>query len=288
MANVLTTYHPAVGFCYLACAVALTMAALHPVLSALSLAGALACSCVTRGPRATGRSLLWALPLALLAVVLNPFFSASGSTEILRLGSRAVYLESLAYGACSGAMMAAILLWFASYAACMSSEATLALFGTCAPTVSLMVSQVLRLVPQFVRRGREIAAVQGAISAAAPRGAASAAQDRLRAVSVLMGWGMEDGLARGDAMRSRGYACGARRTTYRRFRLCRADVIVMAAVAALALLAAAGAWYACARFSFYPRMTVGALGPAWAYAPYAALMLVPVALAAREWWLWRS
>ena len=288
MAHVFATYHPAVGFCFLACAIALTMAALHPVLSALSLAGALVCSCVTRGPRATGRSLLWALPLVALAVVLNPFFSASGSTEILRLGSRAVYLESLAYGACSGAMIAAVLLWFASYAACMSSEATLALFGTHAPTVSLMVSQVLRLVPQFVRRGHEISAVQGAISAAAPRGAAGAASDRLRAVSVLMGWGMEDGLARGDAMRARGYACGARRTAYRRYRFGRADACAIAMVMALALCAAAAAWYACARFSFYPRMALGALGPAWAYAPYAALMLVPAALAAREWWLWRS
>lgn len=286
--NVFATYHPAVAFCYLACVIVLAMAAMQPVCVALALAGALGCSCVARGPRATARSLLWALPMVVLALVLNPFFSASGSTELVRIGSRAIYAESLAYGACSGAMMAAVLLWFASYAACMTSEATLALFGRALPTVSLMVSQVLRLVPQFVTRGRAIRAVQRSISAAAPRDARAAASDRLRTVSVLMGWGMEDGLVRGDAMRARGYGCGARRTSYRRYRLTRADVGVLVVIAMLAIVSALALWQLAARFSFYPRLALDALAPWWAYAPYAALMLVPEVLAAREWWLWRA
>lgn len=288
MANVFDTYHPAVAFCYLACAIALSMAALQPVYVALSVAGALACGCATRGARATARALAWALPLVALACALNPFFSASGSTEICRLGSRAVYAESLAYGACSGGMLAAVLLWFSSYAACMTSAATLELFGNRAPTVSLMVTQVLRLVPQFAARGRDISAVQRAVSAAAPASRRAAARDRLRVVSVLMGWGMEDGLVRGDAMRARGYACGARRTSYKRYRFGRADGAVLAAVAALAAAAAAGAWALCGRFAFYPRLSLDALGPAWAYVPYALLMAVPVALQIREWWVWRA
>lgn len=288
MANVFQTYHPAIAFCYLACAIVFSMAALQPVYVALSLAGALAASCVTRGPRPTARSLAWVLPLVALACVLNPFFSASGSTEILRLGSRAVYLESLVYGACSGGMLAAVLLWFASYAACMTSAATLELFGNRAPTVSLMVSQVLRLVPQFVTRGRDVSAVQHAVSAAAPASRRAAVRNRLRVVSVLMGWGMEDGMVRGDAMRARGYACGARRTSYRRYRFGRADGAVLAAVAALAAVSALGAWHMCGRFAFYPRIAVAALGPAAAYVPYALLMAVPVFLQLREWWVWRS
>ena len=283
--NAFQTYHPAVAFAYLACAIALSMMTLHPVFSALSLAGAAACSAVCRGAQETARSLLWAAPLMIVVTLANPLFSAQGSTELLRLGPTAVYAESLAYGACSGAMLASVFLWFSSYSACMNSANSLALFGNVLPVVSLMVSQVLRLVPQFVARGRSIAAAQDAVSAAAPRTKRQQAAGRLRIVSVLMGWGMEDGIERSDAMRARGYDCGARRTTYKRYRFRRADGTVLAVVAFLAVVSGAFALAATLSYSFYPKMSAPAAW--WVYVPYALFMAVPVVLQAKEWWLWR-
>lgn len=286
MGNVFHAYHPAVAFAYLACVLAFTMACLQPLFVAVSLAGALMCSAVCRGGRATLLSLRWVIPLTLIVAVANPFFVASGSTEVLRLGQRAIYLEALAYGLCSGGMFAAVFLWFASYAACMDSENSLALFGNVAPVVTLMVSQVLRLVPQFVSRGRAVAAAQDAVSAAAPRGKREEAAGRMRIVSVLMGWGMEDALERSDAMRARGYDCGAKRTTYRRYRFGAGDVAVLAAVLVLAASAAVGAWALCSGYSFYPVMGGG--GPWWFAVPYALLMMVPPVLWAKDWWQWRT
>ena len=54
-----------------------------------------------------GKSLLLIAPLAVLVSLLNPFFSASGSTQVGSLFGYPLYAESLAYGACMGAMMAA-------------------------------------------------------------------------------------------------------------------------------------------------------------------------------------
>lgn len=286
MNNVFHSYHPAVAFSFLACALVLTMACLQPLYVAVSLAGALACSAVCRGGRATLLSLRWVVPLCLVVAAANPFFVASGSTELFHVGQRAVYLEALVYGLCSGGMFAAVFLWFASYAACMDSENSLALFGNALPVVTLMVSQVLRLVPQFVSRGRAVAAVQDAASSAAPRGKRDAARGRMRIVSVLMGWGMEDALERSDAMRARGYDCGARRSTYRRYRLGAADAAVLGAIFVLAATGAAGAWAACADYSFYPVMD--ASGPWWCVLPYALLMTVPPVLWAKDWWQWRT
>ena len=183
-------------------------------------------------------------------------------------------------------MLASVLLWFSSYAACMNSANTMALFGNVLPIVSLMVSQVMRLVPQFVARGRGIAAAQDAVSAAAPQTKRQQTAGRLRIVSVLMGWGMEDGIERSDAMRARGYDCGARRTTYKRYRFGRADASVLAAIVVLAAVAGACAAAVCLRFSFYP--TLSGWGAWWAYLPYALLMAVPSALRFKEWLLWRS
>lgn len=284
--NPFATYHPAVAFVFLACAIVISMAALQPVFVALSFLGALACSVVCRGARATAGSFVWIVPLWLVVAIANPLFSASGSTEILRIGVRAVYAESLVYGACSGGMLASVFLWFSSYAACMNSANTMALFGNVLPIVSLMVSQVMRLVPQFVARGRGIAAAQDAVSAAAPQTKRQQTAGRLRIVSVLMGWGMEDGIERSDAMRARGYDCGARRTTYKRYRFGRADASLLAAIVVLAAVAGACAAAVCLRFSFYP--TLSGWGAWWAYLPYALLMAVPSALRFKEWLLWRS
>ena len=284
--NPFATYHPAVAFVFLACAIVISMAALQPVFVALSFLGALACSVVCRGARATAGSFVWIVPLWLVVAIANPLFSASGSTEILRIGVRAVYAESLVYGACSGGMLASVFLWFSSYAACMNSANTMALFGNVLPIVSLMVSQVMRLVPQFVARGRGIAAAQDAVSAAAPQTKRQQTAGRLRIVSVLMGWGMEDGIERSDTMRARGYDCGARRTTYKRYRFGRADASVLAAIVVLAAIAGACAAAVCLRFSFYP--TLSGWGAWWAYLPYALLMAVPSALRFKEWLLWRS
>lgn len=284
--NPFATYHPAVAFVFLACAIVISMAALQPVFVALSFLGALVCSVVCRGARATAGSFVWIVPLWLVVAIANPLFSASGSTEILRIGVRAVYVESLVYGACSGGMLASVFLWFSSYAACMNSANTMALFGNVLPIVSLMVSQVMRLVPQFVARGRGIAAAQDAVSAAAPQTKRQQTAGRLRIVSVLMGWGMEDGIERSDAMRARGYDCGARRTTYKRYRFGRADASVLAAIVVLAAVAGACAAAVCLRFSFYP--TLSGWGAWWAYLPYALLMAVPSALRFKEWLLWRS
>lgn len=283
--NAFATYHPAVAFAFLACAIALSMATLHPVFSTLSLLGATACSAVCRGVRATVRSFAWAAPLMIVVTLANPLFSAQGSTELLRLGPTAVYAESLLYGACSGAMLAAVFLWFSSYSSCMNSANTMALFGNVLPVVSLMVSQVMRLVPQFVARGRGIAAAQDATSAAAPQTKRQQAAGRFRIVSVLMGWGMEDGIERSDAMRARGYDCGARRSTYKRYRFNRADASVLGIIVVLAVIAGACAAAVCLKFSFYP--TLSGWGAWWAYIPYAVLMAVPSILQFKEWLLWR-
>lgn len=286
MDNVFHSYHPAVAFSFLACALVLTMACLQPLYVAVSLVGALACSAVCRGGRATLLSLRWVVPLCLVVAAANPFFVASGSTELFHVGQRAVYLEALAYGLCSGGMFAAVFLWFASYAACMDSENSLALFGNVLPVVTLMVSQVLRLVPQFVSRGRAVAAVQDAASSAAPRGKRDVARGRMRIASVLMGWGMEDALERSDAMRARGYDCGVRRSTYCRYRLGAADAAVLGVIFALAATGAAGAWAVCSGYSFYPVMD--ASGPWWCALPYALLMTLPPVLWLKDWLQWRA
>ena len=196
--------HPAVPALYMVLTLGLTMFSMQPVLIALSLAGGLAYGLATRGVARTLGALRWQLPVILIIAVLNPLFSASGSTELFRIGMRAVYLESMVYGLCMGGLFVASVLWFEAAASMLEYDKVLALLGNAAPVLALMISMCMRLIPQFLRRGRTVLAVQDAIDVPG-RAPTDPVRSRLRASSVLMGWGMEDSLERADAMRSRGW-----------------------------------------------------------------------------------
>lgn len=274
--------HPAVPAIYLIFTLGLTMFAMQPVLVALSLSGVLAYSLCIDGSWRTLAGLRWQLPIIALVAVLNPLFSASGSTELFRLGVRAVYLESLCYGATMGALLVASILWFRAAEAMLGFEKVMALAGNAAPVVALMVSTTMRLIPRFVRQGRQIAAVQDAVQVPG-RGRVAAGGDRvrsrLRLSTALMGWGLEDSLETADAMRARGWGAwegSGRRTTYARYRFAVSDALALAVLLAGGLACAFLAWVATAQFSFYPALSE--LVAWWGYVPLAAWMLLPSAL----------
>lgn len=276
-------FHPVVALAYFGALLVLGMAALQPVYVLVTFVAALAYSVVLRGVRATARTLAWQVPLVVVITLANPLFSASGSTELFRIGVRAFYLESFAFGACMGLMLASMLLVLSNASHVLTSDKVLALFGNVAPTVGLMLSMTARLVPQFARRGSDISAVQRACTAArvnGEEGKRELLRDNLRLTSVLMGWSMEDSLDTASAMKARGWGAGARRTTYARYRFRRSDALALAVGGALALAAAVCAWVACTQFRFYP--TIAGLAPWWNYLPYVLFAAVPLVMEARE------
>lgn len=275
------TCHPAVPAAFFAAVLGLTMAAVQPVLTVLSLVAALAYGGFLRGPRAVARSLRWQVPLVVLVAVANPLFSSSGSTELFRLGSRAVYAESLFYGLVMGMLLAAVTVWFSNAAHVLTSDKVMAVLGNRFPTISLMVSMALRLVPRFVDRGREIAAAHDACTAARATGLKA----RLRQVSVLMEWGMEDSLETADSMRARGWRRGQRRTRYRRGSFTARDAALAGALAALALLALAVAAIAVSQYRFYP--VASELRLWWGFLVWAAFLLYPFFVEGEEALKWR-
>lgn len=272
--------HAAVPAMLFAGVAALSMLAVHPVLVTFSLSGALAFSLVARGAAATVRGLAWQLPLLVLVCLLNPFFSASGSTLLLKVGPRSVYLESLAYGATMGGLLVATVLWFEDAAAVLTQDRLLALAGRRARSVPLVASMAAQLVPQMLGRARSVRAAARACTAAGPR--PPARDELLRTSTMLLSWSLEDSLERADAMRARGWESGSPRTRYRPERFRARDAVAAAGIAALLALGAAGAWAACSSWEFYPRMS--GLAPWWCYLPFALLALLPaVAELAARW-----
>ena len=158
--------HPTVAVVYFSAFLVLSMTAMHPVYLVLAWAGALSCRAGMHGWREAAGTLRWQLPVVAIIAVANCLFVGSGSTELLHVGVRAFYAEALFYGACSGLMLCCVLLVFQNASDVLTSDKVMAVLGRRLPTVSLMVSMTMRLVPQFARRGDEVRGAARACTAA--------------------------------------------------------------------------------------------------------------------------
>ena len=289
--------HPAVALAYCGMSLVLAMCAMHPVYLLLCLLGALAWRVCLMGARSALAPLAWQLPLALVVAVANAVFVSSGSTVVLRVGVRAFYLEALLYGLCQGLMLVDVLTCFANASEVLTADKVMALLGGSMPTVALMLSMTMRLVPRFSRRASQVQDAARACTAAggttepgAGRGTRRRARrclldQRLRLSTVLLGWGLEDSLETADSMRARGWGAAPVRTSYRRQRFRATDALALALVALLSVASALSAWAACVSFSFYPQAQ--GLAPWFSYAPYVAFLLLPLALHLKEVHTWR-
>lgn len=285
-------FHPVVALIYFVSMLAIGMAAMQPVYLIISFCAAFAYGIVVRGARAMVRTLAWQVPLAVAVTAANVIMSASGSTELFRIGSRAFYAEGLAFGACMALMLATALIVLENASRVLTSDKVMALFGGVAPTIGLMLAMALRLVPRFVCRGNDVSDVQRACTAArsgncdvSGLSCRLSMHDNLRLVSTLMGWSMEDSLEASDSMLARGWKAGFKRTTYRRVRFRLLDAAACAVVGVLALVSAASAYTACSQFNFYP--FIRGFAPWWSYVCYVVLAALPLIAQVRERMLWR-
>ncbi|OFK23339.1 energy-coupling factor transporter transmembrane component T [Olsenella sp. HMSC062G07] len=288
------TSHRLVPAAYLACVVTMTFLVLEPVVLTCSCAGALLLSLALRGRDATAAQLAWLVPLALLLILVNPLVAPRGATQLLRLGVVSLRLEGLCYGACMGLMLLAVVLWLSCAEGLLGAGVPLDLLGARAPHLAVMLSLAAQLLPQSLRRLDETDRTLASCTAARALGEAGVAgafpqglrvcprrwRPRLargsRALTSLLAWSLEDALERAQAMRARAWGACPARTRYDERGLRRRDVLALAALLTLSLVAVWGAVRAGRSWQFYP--TLGALSPWWRYAPVAVLSLLPGSL----------
>ena len=138
MGDAFSRYHPLVNFLFFALVLAYSMVLMHPVCLAVSLTGALVYAGELGGRRALAGHLRFALPVLLLAAIVNPAFNHAGVTILTYLPSgNPLTLESILYGLAAGAMLCAVVLWFVCFNAVITSDKFVYLFGRVIPALSL-------------------------------------------------------------------------------------------------------------------------------------------------------
>lgn len=276
-------FHPAVNFLYFVGAIGFGVVLQHPM---YLLAGTLCAAVyyVLLTGRKAWKLILGMTPMTAAVALLNPLINTRGETVLFTWLDRPYTMEALCYGAALGAMLLLMMLWFGCYNHVLTSDKFVCLFGSLIPSLSLLLVMVLRLIPSFMRKTRQIAAARDAIGKGGSEGASfrEKAVSGVTILSALTDWALEGSIITADSMRSRGYGA-AKRTSYHLYRMTARDwaVLALEAVLALAVLATMGAGTA----EFTPAIVIPKLG--WGYAAYWAFLMIPIGIEWKEAVQWR-
>ena len=284
--------HPAVSFSFFAAVILLSVMLLHPVYLALSLVGSAAYLLCLRGRKAVWQ-IAAMVPLFLLITalspLLNPLKDAQGGHVVFTLLGRYITWELLCNGAMLSGMFIAMLLWFLCYNKVMTSDKFTSLFAPLLPALSLLLVMVLRLVPAYGRKAKQISTARQCIGLGTGSGKREALRGAMANLSALTAWALEGAIITADSMRSRGYGA-AKRTNFTPYRFTALDGVLLVLMAALAAVTMAAAAAGYAEAEFVPNLYIAGsdtpLGTA-GLAAWTVLLLIPTILHLWEDMTWR-
>ena len=273
--------HPVVNFLYFGLVLIFTMFFVHPAAQLFALAAAVTYSIYLNGRKGVRFSLLYMLPIAILAALINPAFTHEGATILTYLPSgNPLTLESILYGCSAAVMLVSVIFWFSCYNAVMTSDKFVYLFGRIIPALSLVLSMTLRFIPKFKAQLKTVSEAQRCVGRDVSDGSViRRIRNAVTILSIMITWSLENAIETADSMRGRGYGLPGR-TAFSIYRFDDRDRF------ALIWLAFCGACTVCAWIAggfywrYYP--TVKGVEPGAAviffHIVYLALCFTPVAM----------
>ncbi len=283
-------YHPAIQFLFFVAAIVFSMCFVHPAFVVCSVFFSACYLIMLRGKKAW--KVIAATTLVFLAVsMINPLVNSNGEHVLFTwAGGRAYYLEPLLYGMALGGMTVSVLLWFACYNTVMTSDKFLQLTGKRIPSLSLVLTMVMRLVPDYARKIKQIAGARSCIGKSGPGDLRTRLNDGTQTLSSLTSWALEGGISRADSMKSRGFGTG-QRSSFSMYRWSGADRGLLAGLIALTAAVIIFAALGAASVKYIPHIDIAALSSlktAAAVIIYIIFLSVPTVLNLVESIIWHS
>lgn len=289
--NEFKTYHPIVNFMYFLCVIGFCMFMMHPVSLGITLGCAILYTLLLQGKKRTLRSVLTALPMMLLAAIINPMFNHAGITVITYLPSgNPLTAESLYYGVAAATMLSTVIFYFSCYNLVMTRDKFVYLFGRIIPTLSLVFSMTLRFIPNLLLRLREITNSQRTLGRDVSEGSLiKRLRCAMKILSILITWSLESAIETADSMRSRGYGLPGR-TAYSIFRFDKRDLAALLWIITLAGITLVGIFSGVLKYSYFPAFNIEKVSPLTflMHTAYFLLCITPVIIELREGYRWKT
>ena len=289
MKDVFGTYHPIINFMFFCAVLLFSMFFMHPILLLISLISGFSYYVYLKGKKALKFSLRFLLPTMILISLINPVFNHRGVTIIGYVMGNPMTLESILYGAGTGLMFGAVILWFSCYNVIMTSDKFIYLFGRIIPAMSLILSMVLRFVPRFMTQVKIISDSQKCLGRDVSDGKL---KDRvahgIKILSVMTTWALENAIDTADSMTSRGHGL-PRRTAFSNFRFDTRDKTMNVFMLGLFALIIGGAVTGQNTVQYFPSVRFPEVTAAGIiiYVAYFVLCFMPLILDLKEQARWR-
>jgi len=284
-------FHPLVNFLYFGFVLAFAMIFTHPVCLGLSLLCAFTYSVYLNGRKAVRFTLIYMLPMLIIAALMNPAFNHQGGTILTYLpDGNPLTLESILYGLAAAAMLVTVVTWFSCFNAVITSDKFVYLFGRVIPALSLILAMSLRLVPRFKAQIKVISGAQRCVGRDASSGnILQKAKHGIRILSIMVTWALENAIETADSMKSRGYGLPGR-TAFSIYRFDRRDRNALLFILACAAYIIAGYFTGGLYFRYYPTVKVLWDTPyaVSLFAAYLALGAFPLIVNIKEDLIWKS
>ncbi len=231
--------HPAVNFIFFGGTVLFAMLFNHPLFLGISLLASLAYAVKLKGKTMLKTFFVFLFPLIIGVTAINALTAHYGVTKLCALwDGNSLTLESIVYGAVTGALVVIMIMWFMCYNEVVTEDKFMHIFGKKMPHIALLILMVLRFVPLYSNQLKEVMSARKNAGLES-EGKFSKIKSACHAVSGVVTWALEHSIETADSMKSRGYGLKGR-TSYSRFTLAPSDKIMIALMlAAMAVITAA-------------------------------------------------
>ena len=265
--------HPLATIVLFGCEVVLAAFSFQPLCAFIAFLGAQLCTIQLFDTKHAVKQLVWYAPIIVLMAVINPFFSASGSTVLYSFGHTQLYAESLVYGATSGLVLVSTLSWLECLFAVVSPLEMLQRSSVRFPGLQLVLSLSVQLMPQLLSDLTTARQIQSANTAARRCDSAvhSHQQRRVPSQSRLLSArktivqsattinavcmsALEKSISTFQSILSRGWGMAGHRSRWSAEVLDAYDTIALLSFAFLGAVAATSVYMLVKAWQFYPTM----------------------------------
>ena len=220
-------YHPLVNVLFFISIIAFGMLLRHPVYLVISFISSTAYYLKLSGKDGRKTVFRFLLPMLLFVVIINSFFYFFGVTTLFILPSGNNFtFEALVMGIVSGITVVSVIQWFFCSNEVVTEDKFMHIFGRILPKGALVVSMILRFVPLYRRRYKEISQARKCMGLNGIYSFICKMEKIFKNIGILVSWSFENAIETADSMKARGYGLKGR-TYYSRFQWHTGDTLVL-------------------------------------------------------------
>ena len=283
-------YHPAVNFLFFIGAICFSVLLQHPIYLFVSVLASATYYLLLHGKKGW-KMLAGMLPLFVFITIFNPIVNTRGVTILFCLWGRPYTLEALLYGCVVASIFVVMVLWMGCYNKVLTSDKFTCLFGNLIPSISLLLVMVFRMIPNLLRKAKQIIGARSSIGKGTEETAPvkNKVASGVTVLGALTSWALEGSVVTSDSMRARGYG-EAKRTSFMIYRMSGTDWWLIGILLFLMGIAVCFATKGCMYAEYFPELQMVSIdrGTVFGFIAYLGYLFIPTILHIKEAMQWNN